>query len=80
MAAICPDLVAIHPVQEPGKWVFETQDDCEAQTFSSLEKLTNMAQDMLSQMDLSIVPWEFRVISSSRWAAEKQLNAALENS
>ena len=80
LAAICPAVINIHPIQEPGKWVFETEDDCERQTTESLEKLTEMAKNMLSQMDLSIVPWEFRVISSSRWATEKLLQSALENS
>lgn len=80
MAAICPSLLNIHPVQKPGKWVFETEDDCESSTTESLEKLTDMAKSMLTEMNLSIVPWEFRVITSSRWKAEKQLNSALENS
>lgn len=80
LAAICPNLVGIHAVQEPGKWVLETQDGCERQTTERLEKLTIMAKNMLGQMGLSIVPWEFRIVTSSRWQAENQLNSALENS
>lgn len=78
LAAICPDLVNIHPVKEPGKWVFETVDDCEAQTTENLEKLTEMTKTMLNEMGLSIIPWEFRIVSTSRLENEKQLKAALE--
>jgi hypothetical protein len=80
LAAICPSLLNIHPVQEPGKWVLETQDGCDEITKENLEKLAEMTKTMLNEMGLSIVPWEFRVVTSSRWATEKLLNSALNNS
>jgi len=78
IAAICPDLVGIHAVQEPGKWVLETQDGCDEITKENLEKLTEMTKTMLNEMGLSIIPWEFRIVSTSRLENEKQLKAALE--
>jgi len=78
LVALCPSLLNIHPVQEPGKWVLEVSDDCDETTRENLEKLVDMAKTMLNAMGLSIIPWEFRVVSTSRLENEKQLKAALE--
>lgn len=80
LAAVCPSLVDIRHVKEPGKWVFEVLDECDEETKENLEKLTEMAKTLLNTAGLSIIPWDFRVITSSRWLAEKQLNSALKNS
>lgn len=76
LAAICPDVVDIRHVHEPGKWIFEISDECDENTTLSLQKLTDMAKTMLNEMGLNIIPWEFRIVSTSRWEVEKQLNKA----
>lgn len=80
LAAICPDLVDIRHIKEPGKWLFEVSDECDEQTTKDLQKLTELAKTMLTAMGLSIIPWEFRIVTTSRWESEKQLEAALSNS